>query len=80
MIHAYCLAPQMNQLLMDATHKEQLTEGRAFPSPMDPQRRLVPSNYQICFLTTTLRLPSGIIVAKVNRLMARYMSGATERN
>uniref|UniRef100_A0A7N8XHF5 Reverse transcriptase domain-containing protein n=1 Tax=Mastacembelus armatus TaxID=205130 RepID=A0A7N8XHF5_9TELE len=87
MIHTYWLkkltalherlAAQMNQLLMDGTHPEWLTEGRTVLILKDPQKGAVPSNYRpITCLCTTWKLLSGIIAAKMSRHMAQYMSGA----
>lgn len=41
----------------------------------DPQRGIVPSNYITCH-STTWKLLSGIIVAKLSRHMIEYMSRA----
>lgn len=58
------MAAQMNQLLIVEKHPELLTEG--------------PIKLQTC-LSTTWKLPSGIIVAKMNKHMAKYMSGEQKR-
>ncbi|KAL4008504.1 hypothetical protein ACER0C_002356 [Sarotherodon galilaeus] len=87
MVHAYwlkkltalheCLAAQMNQLLVNERHPEWLTEGRTVLIPKDPKKGPVPSNYRpITCLSTTWKLLSGIILAKMNRHMGQYMSGA----
>ena len=65
------------QLLMDEIHPEWLTEGQTVLILKDPQKGTVPSNYQpITCLCTTWKLLSGIIVAKMSRHMAPYMSEA----
>uniref|UniRef100_A0A669EZW7 Reverse transcriptase domain-containing protein n=1 Tax=Oreochromis niloticus TaxID=8128 RepID=A0A669EZW7_ORENI len=87
MVHAYWLkkltalherlAAQMNQLLVNERHPEWLTEGRTVLIPKDPKKGPVPSNYRpITCLSTTWKLLSGIISAKMNRHMGQYMSGA----
>ncbi|XP_076733794.1 uncharacterized protein LOC143414044 [Maylandia zebra] len=86
MVHAYWLkkltalherlAAQMNQLLVNERHPEWLTEGRTVLIPKDPKKGPVPSNYRpITCLSTTWKLLSGIISAKMNRHMGQYMSG-----
>ncbi len=87
MIHTYWLkkltalherlAVQMNQLLVDGTHPEWLTQGRTILIMKDPQKGTIPSNYRpITCLCTTWKLLSGIIAAKMSRHMAQYMHRA----
>lgn len=87
MIHAYWLkkltalherlAAQMNQLLRDGTHPEWLTQGRTILILKDPSKGAVPSNYRpITCLSTTWKLMSGIIAAKISGHMNQYMSAA----
>ncbi len=52
----------MNQLLMDGTHPEWLTQGGTVLIMMDPQKGAIPFNYRpITCLNTTWKLLSGII-------------------
>ncbi|XP_051918902.1 uncharacterized protein LOC127599192 [Hippocampus zosterae] len=87
MVHTYCLkkltalherlAAQMNQLLRDGTHPGWLTEGRTILIMKDPSKGAVPSNYRtIICLSTTWKLMSGIIAAKIIGHMDQYMSEA----
>ncbi|XP_032426375.1 uncharacterized protein LOC116724756 [Xiphophorus hellerii] len=87
MIHAYWLkkltalherlADQMNQLLQSGTHPEWLTEGLTILIQKDPSKGPVPPNYRpITCLSTTWKLMSGIIAAKISKHMDKYMSTA----
>lgn len=82
MIHPYWLKKltalhELNQLLMDGTHHEWLTEGRTVLILKDLQKRAIPSNYRpITCLSTTWKLLPGIIATKMNRHMGQYTSGA----
>uniref|UniRef100_A0A3B5PPD0 Reverse transcriptase domain-containing protein n=1 Tax=Xiphophorus maculatus TaxID=8083 RepID=A0A3B5PPD0_XIPMA len=87
MIHAYWLkkltalherlADQMNQLLQSGTHPEWLTEGRTILIQKDPSKGPVPPNYRpITCLSTTWKLMSGIIAAKISKHMDKHMSTA----
>ncbi|TWW59899.1 hypothetical protein D4764_06G0014290 [Takifugu flavidus] len=67
----------MNQLLTSGDHPEWLTQGRTVLIMKDPQKGTIPSNYQpITCLSTTWKLLSGIIAAKISRHMDQYMSRA----
>ncbi|TWW59283.1 hypothetical protein D4764_06G0008130 [Takifugu flavidus] len=79
-IHAYWLkkltalherlAAQMNQLLTSGDHPEWLTQGPTVLIMKDPQKGTILSNYwPITCLSTTWKLLSGIIVAKISRHM-----------
>ena len=91
MIHTYslkkltalheCLVTQMNQLLRSGTHPEWLTQGWTVLIMKNPQRGRISSNYwPITCLSTTWKLLSGIIVAKVRKHMGLYMSRAQKGN
>ncbi len=70
-------AVQMNQLLMDRTHPDWLTQWQTVLIMKDPQRGAIPYNYRpITCLCTTWKLLSGIVMAKMNRHMVHYMSRA----
>ncbi|KAL3972560.1 male germ cell-associated kinase [Sarotherodon galilaeus] len=74
------LAAQMNQLLVDERHPEWLTEGQTVLILKDPKKGPVPSNYRpITCLSTTWKLLSGIIAAKMNGHMELYKINRTLR-
>ena len=69
------LAAQMNQLLRSGTHPKWLTQGQTVLIMKDLQRETIPSSYQtITCLSTTWKLLSSIIAAKVSRHMDQYLS------
>ncbi|TWW78234.1 hypothetical protein D4764_11G0003550 [Takifugu flavidus] len=70
-------AAQMNQLLTSGDHPEWLTQGRTVLIMKEPQKGSVPSNYRpITCLSTTWKLLSGLIAAKISRHVDQYMSRA----
>ena len=59
------LSPQMNQLLMDGTHPDRLSQGRTVRTVLimkEPQKGAVPSNYPptTCLCATWKLLPGFI--------------------
>lgn len=74
------LEAQRNQLLTEWTHLEWLTKGWTILTLKDTQKGAIQTNYRpITCLFITWKLLSGIIVARIGRHMAQFMSGSQKR-
>lgn len=74
------LEAQRNQLLTEWTHLEWLTKGWTILTLKDTQKGAIQTNYRpINCLFITWKLLSGIIVARIGRHMAQFMSGSPKR-
>lgn len=71
------LAAHIEKLLTTGTYRDQLTQGRTVLIMKGPHKGTSPSHYSsITCLSTSWKLLSGIIAAKLNRHMSQHKSKA----